>query len=324
VFGGASANGLFDTDVFGTFQVRRFFPTFFLEAYHVSRHTSENDVQYKNAFLEADIGADWPLGDKSGLRTAVQASRYDASMTFTTPKAKVKIPYTYHKGMVFQAKWTYRSIPRSVFTTAPSRGRQVSLEIDLASNRFMQGFAVHSNYGTLVEVYRTYTYAQFFLDWNEYIPAFFEDHSIGLRFQAGAIDRPVDDFYHFFAGGLDGLRGYSFYSIEGRKTARVGVSYRFPIARKMGLRLLWMNLDNLAAVVYGDAGHAWNENTVRLSGWKRDAGAQVRLSFFSFFSYPMCLFVDAAYGLDRFNNSEGQAQGREWRLYFGLLFDFID
>jgi Tol biopolymer transport system component len=324
VFGGAAANALFDTDVFLSFTVRRFFPTLFLEAYHVSRHTSEADVDYRNAFLEADLGADWPLGDRAGLRTAVQASRYDAAMSFLTSTQKVKIPYTYHKGVVAQAQWTYRAVPRTVFDTVPARGRKITIELDRASQRFMQGFGVHSDYGTLVELYKTYNYTQCMLDWTEYVPAFFRDHSIGLRLQAGAIDRPVDSFYHFFAGGLDGLRGYSFYSIEGRKMARLGLSYRFPIARRMGLRLLWLHLDNLAGVVYGDAGNAWNDNTVRLSDCKRDAGLELRLSFVSFYSYPMCLFVNAAYGFDRFLNSEGQTQGREWRTYFGILFDFID
>jgi hypothetical protein len=334
VFGGAAANGLFDTDAFLAFEFKTTMPTLFVEAYHVSRHTSKEDVDYRNAFLEADIGADWPLGSQTdsysamssgtGLRTAFQTSRYDAAMEFMTPKAKVKIPYTYHKGNVLQFRWMHRAVPRSLTDIAPPRGRQITLEVDAASQRFMSGFAVHSDYGTLIEVYRKYDYFQFFLDWTEYIPSPFKDQSFGLRLQAGAIDRPVDSFYNFFGGGLEGMRGYSYYGLEGRKLFRLGLAYRFPIVRNIGRRLLWLDFADLFGMLYGDAGNAWNDNTFKPSSFKRDIGGQLRLGMHSFYGYPTALFVDGAYGLDRVRMSTGQTQGREWRFYFGILFDFID
>jgi Tol biopolymer transport system component len=334
VFGGAAVNGLFDTDAFLSFEYKTLMPTLFVEGYHVSRHTSREDVDYRNAFLEADLGADWPLGNQTdaysamsggtGLRTAFQTSRYDAAMEFMTPKAKVKIPYTYHKGNVLQFKWMHRSVPRSVNDIAPVRGRQITFEVDAASQRFMTGFAVHSNYGTLIEVYRKYDYFQFFLDWTEYIPSPVKGHSFALRLQAGAIDRPVDGFYNFFGGGLEGMRGYSYYGIEGRKLFRLGLAYRFPIACGIDQRLLWMTFSDLFGIFYGDAGNAWDENTFKPSAFKRDVGAQLRLGLHSFYSFPTALFVDGAYGLDRIRMSTGQTQGKEWRFYFGILFDFID
>jgi hypothetical protein len=334
VFGGAAANGLFDTDAFLTFEFKTLMPTLFVEGYHMSRHTSKEDVDYRNTFLEADVGADWPLGNQTdsysaassgtGLRTAFQTSRYDAAMEFMTPKAKVKIPYTYHKGNVLQFKWMHRAVPRSVTDIAPVRGRQITFEVDAASQRFMTGFAVHSNYGTLVEVYRKYDYFQFFLDWTEYVPSFFKYHSFALRLQAGAIDRPVDSFYNFFGGGLEGMRGYSYYGIEGRKLLRLGLAYRLPIVRNIGRRLLWITFADLFGILYGDAGNAWNKNAFEPSAFKRDIGGQLRLGLYSFYSIPTALFIDGAYGLDRFRMSTGQTQGREWRFYFGILFDFID
>ncbi len=334
VFGGGAVNGLFDTDAFLIFEFKTLMPTLFVEGYHVSRHTSKEDVDYRNAFLEADIGADWPLGGQTdsysamsagtGLRTAFQTSRYDAAMEFMTKTGKAKIPYTYHKGNVLQFKWTHMAVPRSVTDIAPVRGRRITLEADAASQRFMTGFAVHSNYGTLVEVYRKYDYFQFFLDWTEYVPSFFKYHSFALRLQAGAIDRPVDSFYNFFGGGLEGMRGYSYYGIEGRKLLRLGLAYRFPIVRDIDRRLLWITFADLFGVVYGDAGNAWNENTFKPSGFKRDVGGQLRLGLHSFYSYPTALFIDGAYGLDRFRMTTGQSQGKEWRFYFGILFDFID
>jgi Tol biopolymer transport system component len=334
VFGGAAVNGLFDTDAFLTFEYKTMMPTLFIEGYHVSRHTSKAEVDYRNTFLEADIGADWPLGNQTdaysamsggtGLRTALQISRYDAAMEFMTTKAKVKIPYTYHKGSILQFKWMHRAIPRSVHDIAPVRGRQITFEADAASQRFMTGFAVQSNYGTLIEVYRKYDYFQFFLDWTEYVPSPVKGHSFALRLQAGAIDRPVDSFYNFFGGGLEGMRGYSYYGIEGRKLMRLGLAYRFPIFRQIDRRLLWLTVSDIFGILYGDAGNAWDENKIKPSAFKRDVGAQLRVALHSFYSFPAALFFDGAYGLDRVRMSTGQTQGKEWRFYFGILFDFID
>jgi hypothetical protein len=325
VFGSGAVNGRWDTDAFIIFEYKKLYPTLFIEAYHLTRHSSEKKFEFRNTFMEADLGADWPLGDHLGMRTAFQTSRYDQAVFLMTEKGKIKgTPYTYDKENIFEIKWTYRAIRRAVYDIAPTQGRKIEFEVNAASNQFMTDFIINSNSGLPMEEYQTYRYFRFSLDWTEYIPAFFKNHSFALRLQAGAIDRPVDSFYDFFAGGLEGMKGYSYYSLDGRKMLRFGLAYRFPIARKMGLRILWMNFDNLFGVVYGDAGNAWDENMLDFSKFKRDIGAQMRLSVFSFYNLPMCLFFDAAYGLDEFRLATGQRNGKEWRTYFGILFDFID
>jgi Tol biopolymer transport system component len=325
LFGSGALNARWDTDAFVIFEYKKLYPTLFFEGYHMTRHSSIRKYDFRNTFMEADLGADWPLGASHGLRTAFQTSRYDQAVFLNTEAGRIKgTPYTYDKENQFQVRWTYRAVHRTVYDIAPVRGRQIVFETNAASNQFMTDFVVNSNSGLPMEEYRTYRYLRFFLDWTEYVPAFFRAHSFALRFQAGAIDRPVDDFYDFFAGGLEGMKGYSYYSLEGRKMLRLGLAYRFPIWRKMGLRVLWMNWDNLFGVLYGDAGNAWNENRLDLSEFKRDVGVQMRLGFFSFYSFPTCLFLDAAYGLDKFDMQTGQPAGREWRMYFGILFDFID
>jgi hypothetical protein len=324
VLGGAAVNGLLDTDLFLTFEVRRWRPTLSVEAFRVSRHTSRKDVDYRNTFLGVDLGADWALGDRTALKTVFRTDRYDAAMSFLTATTKVKIPYTYHKGNGLLLQWRHRAVPPSLNAPAPTRGRIVRLEADGFSNRFMTGFAVHSDYGTLVEVYRRYDYFQASLDWTEYIPAPLRDHSLALRLQAGWIDRPVDSFYDFYAGGLEGMRGYSYFGMGGRKILRLGLAYRFPIARRLGWRIGPWHLDRAYGVVYGDAGDAWSGGGPDPGRFKRDAGFQLRVSGFSFYGLPLSAFCDAAYGFDRLRDESGEWQGREWRTYFGILFDFID
>jgi len=324
LLGGVAVNGLFDTDVFGIFEYKRFYPTLFLEAYQQMRHTSEDEADYRFDLIEADVGADWRLGDRQVLRTGFVFSRYSATMSFEDQGQKIKFPYTYHIGSVLQLRWRYESIPPSVESgIAPSRGRIVTLWVERAWQRFLDGFEVHQDYGTIVETYRHYNYEQILLDWREYVSVPLVDHSLALRLRAGFIDQPVDPFYHFFAGGLDGLRGFPYYSMEGRKLLHFGLAYRFPLFRKMGVRFLFMHFDKLYLSLYGDVGDAWSGGGVDVSRWKKDVGIQLRLGFLSFYSYPMSLFFDAAYGWDEFTH-EGQQYGGEWRTYFGILFDFLD
>jgi hypothetical protein len=62
-----------------------------------------------------------------------------------------------------------------------------------------------------------------------------------------------------------------------------------------------------------------------LRNLKKDVGFELRLESFSFSMYPTRIFFSGAYGIDRFTrtfNSLPVTYGREWRWYFGVLFDF--
>ncbi len=321
VSGFFAANGRFDTDASLTFQYRRFFPTLFVEGYRVGLHEPKEDADYRFALLQADVGADWPLAGHTGLRTALQISRYDAAMEFMAQSVKAKIPYTYHKGSVLQLRMEHAAPVRAVQDIAPVRGRRLTVEVDAASNRFMTGFNANSNYGFLTETYRKYDYVQFLADWSETVPLPARDCGLGWRVQAGAIDRSVDSFYNLFGGGLDGMRGYSFYSIEGRKLLRLGLRLSFPILPRLNTSAAWLHFRGLYGTVYADAGDAWSGDS---PDWKRDAGAQLRLGAFSFYGLPTAIFCDAAYGFDRITLPGGHEEGRAWRWYFGVLFDFMD
>lgn len=321
LFGSVAVNGRFDSDASLLFQYKKWYPTLFFEGYHLRRHTSAQKMNFDYTLMEVDLGAEFPLTDQMQLRGLWQGSRYDAEMHLTTKQGKIKIPYTYHKGHVFRLEWQYRSVFPKAQNTAPVKKREVLVQIDRATQRFLDGFKIHSDYGTLVETYKKYEYFQILVDWNEILPALWEDHSIGMGVRAGWIDRPVDSFYYLFAGGLEGMRGYSYYSLEGTKLLQCGVSYRFPIVRKANVKFLWMHFNRLFGILYGQAGNAWTET---FGTWKKDAGLQVRMSLYSFYGFPLCIFWDTAYGLDRFETSQGNREGHTWRTYFGILFDFLD
>lgn len=324
LFGFAAINGRRDSDLYAALNYRRFTPTLFAELYHIRKNTSEEDYRYAYTLMAADLGADWKLGESNELRTAYQFSRYDATMTLVTPGQDIKIPYTYHIGNVFQLRLDHYGVPPARYSgIAPRRGRKIGLELTANRQRFIDGFEVHRDYGTLIVKKIPYNYFQFLVDWREYRPFVIPSTSLALRFRAGAIDRPVDGFYNFFAGGLDGLKGYPYYSIEGRKLIQAGAALRFPIWRKTGLRFAFFHIDNVFGSVYADVGNAWDDNTLSGLDWKTDVGAQLRFGLWAFYGFPMRFFVDAAYGFDKFEH-EGVTYGREWRWYFGMLFDFPD
>ena len=50
-----------------------------------------------------------------------------------------------------------------------------------------------------------------------------------VALHASIIDKHVDDFFWVYMGGMDRLRGYTYYAIGGRKGAMLSATYRFPI-----------------------------------------------------------------------------------------------
>ncbi|MBN2103485.1 PD40 domain-containing protein [bacterium] len=329
-FGGVAANSQFDTDLFSLFEYRKYDPTFFLELYWVRRQTSENEtyISYDAHYnlFGATLGADYPLNETDRIRTALDYSRYRSSGSGIVKHQNVffKFASTYHKGTIASVAWKHRAIPPTLQShIAPRMGRHFTLQLDLAMQSFYDSTAASSQYGTPVDVYKDYRYFQTYLDWYEFLPGLRKSHSIALRLRGGHIDRRVDPFYHLYAGGLEGMKGYPFYSMEGRKLAHIGAAYLFPLKRNMNVRLAMFHLRDVYLSLYSDAGDAWIKDELKLLDWKRDVGVQLRLGFMTYYSFPMKVAVDATYGLDSFQIRDN-SYGREWRFYFTMLFDFLD
>jgi len=146
-----------------------------------------------------------------------------------------------------------------------------------------------------------------------------------LRGRGGGIGKHVDPFFYLYAGGLPGMRGYSFYSLGGERLAVGTLTYRFPIIRRAAWKLWPLSVNRVYGTVFGDLGDAWvgKFETDRL---KKDVGAGLRMQLHSFHMYPTAVSFDVAYGFDRFTvQEEGQPPteyGRELRYYLTVLFSF--
>ena len=142
-----------------------------------------------------------------------------------------------------------------------------------------------------------------------------------MRFQGGYIDKEVDDFFDFFAGGLVGLKGYSYYSIDGPEMAIGTVTYRFPLVRNLNFKIVNWYLDKIYLGAFYQYGNAWDKQQRLVKDFKSDVGVQLRLETFSWYMFPTSIFFEAAYPLET-NVYQDIRYEKDWKFYFGVLFDF--
>jgi hypothetical protein len=207
-------------------------------------------------------------------------------------------------------------------------GRSVVFRIDRELNKFNGDGEYEVTSSGLRPVYKTVNFTRVELNWKEHLPFFWKNHSLTASLRGGSILGPeVDEFFDFYAGGLVGMKGYPFYALGGNELAVLGLAYRFPILNGIDMRFLQFYFDRLYASVYSDIGNTWSGAPPPLKEFKTDAGIELRLESVSFYSYPTRIFFNASYGFDRFDRfirsrNERVTYGKEWRFYFGVLFNF--
>ena len=120
------------------------------------------------------------------------------------------------------------------------------------------------------------------------------------------------------------MRGYSYYSLGGTRKAILRGTYNLPLMRDIAAGLGPFDLDKIYLSFYGDVGNAW-KGAFDKADLKTDAGAALKMQFYSFTTFPTAVTFDAAYGFDEFKVIENDftaTYGREWRYYFTMLFNF--
>jgi len=147
------------------------------------------------------------------------------------------------------------------------------------------------------------------------------------------LNRPDDFFYLDYIGGLTGLRSYPFFSVGGQQTAFMRASYLTPIFQSINQQVGAYTIDKLFAHLYAETGNGWGGPLDIGNQLKSGLGAELRMSFNSHYLFPLKLFVNGTYGLNRFDvnfsddfitgsGDNTVSYGREFLFYFGLTFDF--
>ncbi len=358
-FAGAALNSKLERDLFAIFNYRGKLPLFYqlglepvasLELYNVTRKTNNYvtlpdrapdlvDVTYN--LTEFDVALEQP-SHFGNFEFRYAHSRYTSTLETFTTRADENSPTQlipgsddlYLIGNDLTLKYNLEQIVRSNTSEINPVGRKVRLNISRSLNKFAatdeEGFRKYTVTSTgLTPAYDRVNFTRVELDWREYVPFFFKDHTITIKARGGSIlENTVDSFFDFYAGGLVGMKGYPFYSISGNELAVVGLEYRLPLVPNIDVRFLQFYFDKFYASVYGDFGNAWSSEKPKLNEFKGDAGVELRLESFSWYSYPTRIFFNASYGFNEFEKSvrgtltKPVRYGKEWRFYFGVLFGF--
>ena len=349
IFAGAAiapANG--DRDLFAMYEYRGFRPTFFLEVFNQSRHSARGDstdardliVNGVNFNLnQISVGGRGRLGRYGRLAASFTYDRYDASVESDAfrPRRDGQVGferieqkpfgYTYLNG--FGLGLTYRMdlIARRRDREINPLGRQIYFRYDRMFNYFIEGFNESASF--IDEQYLNLFYNQVTLDWNEYIGLPWNTR-LGMRFYGGWIDsdkvddkEQVNDFFDYHLGGLNFMKGYTFYSIEGRKAMMGTATLRLPLLPRIGKRFMHLYFDKVYGAVYGDIGKAWDgeisdpDEFYGREGPLRSLGGQLRFDMVSYYSLPTRVQMDWAYGVDEVEERS------PWKFYFTVLFGYL-
>ncbi len=340
--GGFALNQKKDYDLFGQAEYHGFYPTFFAEFYNIQRRLTSRfadstriigeegfqpiydtyRIRYRYSLYEVDGGLRWPLGANRYLRGTAVYDRYVAHNRFDDGTS---IGITYFKGWAGRLGYFTDQRRRSLASDInPLGGHKAFVEVSRANHLFFTDLEIGGNAIGLQEIYQPYNYWMAEGGYEKYLKLPGWDHSLELRGKGGYIAERVDPFFFLYAGGLPGMRGYSYYSLGGERTAVATATYRFPIVREADVNLWPLAINRIYGSIFSDVGNAWRGD-FESKDLKTDVGAGVRVQLHSFYSYPTAVAFDVAYGLDRFavvEDNNRTEYGKEWRYYLTVLFDF--
>jgi len=337
--GGFDFNFRKDYDIFALFDFNVLKPTIFFEFYNQSQNIKDslNDPFYKELgehdinfnLMEADLGLRGKFREWFDWRVTYILSLYRARIgTFAYKELATEevyispdIRYTYLRGhalsLSIKRSHIFPDLDRNI---NPRKGHYIALRYTREWNKFLEDFATDKVID--IEIYEKYYFNRYEFDLEYYFPVpFTKYHSFTARLQGGYIDQEVDDYFHFFAGGYVGLKGFSFYSIDGRKMGIGSLTYRMPLARNLNIQLLSWYLDKIYLGAFYQFGDAWNDGGISVNNLNSNIGLQLRFETFSWYMFPTRIFFEAAYPL---NSAVYQdiTYERDWKFYFGILFDF--
>jgi Tol biopolymer transport system component len=335
LFAAADLNRNFDYDLYAAFEYRKLFPTIFLEVYNLNANIEDTisiptgrlseiidrDINFNLTELQVGARFEYPAG--FNWRTALVLSIYNATLKWFDPfyRTPVTFRYRYLNGRTWQVQLQIDRVRIDRYRDiSPGGGRFLSLFYALEWNDFLFDFDTRT--GTGVEIFKHNNYQKAELDWEEYFTnPLVRSHTFSARLRAGFIDRSVDNFFNLFAGGFIGMKGYSYYSIEGTRKLITTFSYRIPISRNINWQFARLYFDKLYLGMFYDYGNAWIKDKTTVNDFKRDIGIQLRLECFTSYMFPTKFFWEAVYPLEQVRKNAVVYQ-QDWRYYFGILFTF--
>ena len=318
-------------------EFKRFYPTLFFETFYLTRNTNDKTM-YQDVYpIEDDIkfrlvqfrsGLRIPLyGTNINLSGTRQWYRAFINQVLSTEDINAGIAYDYFKGWSMSADWSLNLVKRTLNRSIhPRSGLKLNLTIDYEKNKFIEGLNL-SESGTLTGDYSNNDLSRFNFDGRYYYkPFFLKNFSLAFGGIINFITNDnVDTFFHNYLGGMTGMKGYPFYSIQGTKGLMFDFTLRIPLFLEKTYNFKWLSFQNSTIASIFQIGDAWIEKAKSLKDFKRSVGIQWRLNGFSFFNYPTAIEVEYHQPLNKFFreiNNETIYYGEEARTYVKILFDF--
>ena len=347
LFGGASVNQLRDLDLFFIFDFKRFYPTLFFETYYLTRNTTDKS-KYKDIYNVSDNIKFRLVQFRNGLKLPLFGTQLEISHTIQWYRAFIKeevqtngvngletleagAAYDYFRGNSINLNWGIDLVKRTLDKKInPSSGYSMNTQIDFEKNDFIEGLNF-SDSGTLTEIYKKNNLVRLQINgtYHYELPKL-NRWVLSVNSKLGVIsNNSVDSFFHFYLGGMPGLKGYTFYSIKGTKSALVDLTLRFPLFNEKHFKAKWLIFQNSTLGTIFQAGDAWGQ--IEDDGFKKNIdikksiGFQWRINGFSFYNYPTAIEFEHHIPLDTFEdeiNEQKILYGKNGRSYFKILFDF--
>ncbi|MCF7803019.1 MAG: hypothetical protein K9N46_10965 [Candidatus Marinimicrobia bacterium] len=357
VIGSASINRIKDIDLFLAFDYNKLKPTLYADLAFLTRNITEkiyfheeltgpNDPQEKAdirfTLMQTNFGVrgEWyrfPLG-KLSWDLYGRFEQYSTFIKYLLSAEEIpslpdknnfisKLRYEYYIGrhLHFDVDWEPFKLRTGRLSYINSGTHlKTSVAYSYEQNDFINDFRI-SESGLLEEVYTPNNYHKIENQLNVGVTLPFWDKSaLTGKIHTGWISKEnVDDFFHFFGGGMPGIKGYPFYSIEGSRLWNNTVQWMVPLVTGANWRFVQFNFRDIYLGPYYQIGDAWTDGINNIE-WKQAAGMELRIGGFSFYMYPTAITLDAAYGFNSFTlqSDDTEGYGEEWRYYLKLLFEF--
>ena len=336
VFGGATINSVMDVDLFFIFEFKRFYPTLFAEVFYLTRNIQQTnfyssyqlDDNLKFRLTQFSVGMRLPLFGVTQIElfSTWQVYRAFIEETIPTENLQAGIAYDYYKGWLNGIKWNLDNVKRLTDADInPSKGFKVNFSAIHEQNDFITGLNL-SDAGTLLAEFGDNDTWRVDLKGSYHLAIPFTNRwTISLQSQLGWLSNDnVDPFFNFFGGGMIGMKGYPFYSIEGTRQMINDITFRIPLFTQKHIQLGWFILQNSVLGFVYQTGNAWKGNFDQ-KDLLHSGGIQWRFNGFSFYNFPTAIELEMHRGLDEFEkivNDETFTYGHEDRYYFKLLFGF--
>ncbi|MCF7832577.1 MAG: hypothetical protein K9N05_03235 [Candidatus Marinimicrobia bacterium] len=340
LFAMADINYRGDYDINARLDFNQFLPRFYLEVFAVG--LNRTDSTKLNDYYEMERKISFSLSEISlGMHYTWQNIHYfELSATTGQYTSNVKanaddpglgllkfISSTYYKGQRiefrYRADFTKRHWQSNISPTKGFRINDLVMAYDL--NKFIDDYKV-TDFGTYTETYTNNYTPRIDFDSDIFIPIPGTKHtSLSFNVDVGMMfNTEIDSFFNYFGGGLPGLKGYPYYTIEGTHKAILTTALRFPLSKKLGLNLEPFFFENLYVSVYHQIGDAWTFGR-SAPDWKQDIGLEARIAGHSWYGFPLALTFDLVYALDMIQYDEfdiSKTIGHNFRFYWTVLFDF--